>query len=321
MKPGHSRYSILLVLALAGTSLADPIHVYPYKMSPQDLAAVEAAACTKPYGLKLDSALAYDLRGDTSSNARCRSHDTVDRRPLHYLVYCGREPQGWRCTISGEYLRTKIDSKEIYLGAPRERLSEALGAMRYLVKTGKLDPGRGGISSEVELNRPTIYHVHAEPAGARALRFQQGFEWLYVERVANGGYREVPQAEAAALAADINERRDARGPVYDFFYGHHTGNPEYFRNDFLPTARIEGTRDGKFVSLTIDEYCALFDGKPAEDEGLRERSIEHSDISGDTAIVKATLDHGATMITNFFVLLKVDGKWKIANAVQSERAK
>ena len=34
-------------------------------------------------------------------------------------------------------------------------------------------------------------------------------------------------------------------------------------------------------------------------------------------MVRATLVHGATTFTDYFVLLKVDGAWKIANKVYS----
>ncbi len=36
---------------------------------------------------------------------------------------------------------------------------------------------------------------------------------------------------------------------------------------------------------------------------------------GTGAMAKATLLHGATTFTDYFVLLKVDGEWKIANKV------
>ena len=322
MKPAHSRFTIIFFLALAQTSLATVFHATPpYPLPAEDFPALEAAACMKPYGLKLDFAVGKFFRDSRYIEARCASHGTVDRHPLHYHVTCYREPEGLRCSYAYEYLLAKFSSKVVYILAPHERLGMALGATKYLVKIGKFDVQQGGISDDVSLKPRTAYHVHTEAAGEHALRIQNGFQWLYVERDATGRYREVPDTEATVLAAQIEEGRNARGPVYDYFYGHHTGNAAHFRDDFLPTARIEGTRDGKFVSWTIDEYCALFDGKPAEDERWRERSIEHSDVTGDTAIVKATLDHGATVLTDYFVLLKVDGRWKIANAVQTERKK
>ena len=37
--------------------------------------------------------------------------------------------------------------------------------------------------------------------------------------------------------------------------------------------------------------------------------------SGTAAIARATLVHGQTTFVDYFVLLKVDGEWKIANKV------
>lgn len=321
MKPAQYRYTIILTLALAGVSQADAIHASPrYLLSPEDLALVEAAACIQPHGLKVDRAVGYDFRGTTNAHARCRSHGTVDGQPMHYFVSCVRESEGWRCTNTLECLRARIGSKEFCLIAPRGRMSEAYGAVKYVVRLGKYDVGEGGVSDDVKPNSRTVYHVGAEEAGERALRIQKHPKWLYVERTPDG-YREVPEAEAKVLAAQIEEERGARGPVYNYFWAHHTGSPANCRDAFLPAARIEEIRDGKLVSRTSDEYCGLFNGQPAEDEKRRERNIDFFDLAGDTAFVKATLDHGATVLTDYLVLRKIDGKWKIASSVQTSRSR
>ena len=85
------------------------------------------------------------------------------------------------------------------------------------------------------------------------------------------------------------------------------------RKAFLPTAHIEGLRDGKFVSMTVDEYCSRFSGKPAADEATRRRTIDTVDITGTAAMARVTLAHGQTTLRDYFVLLKVDGEWRIAN--------
>lgn len=43
--------------------------------------------------------------------------------------------------------------------------------------------------------------------------------------------------------------------------------------------------------------------------------IDVVDVSGTAAMAKATLKHGATTFTDYFVLLKSDGRWLIANKV------
>ena len=126
---------------------------------------------------------------------------------------------------------------------------------------------------------------------------------------------------ASAIAADQREEAGVRTAIDRYFQGHATGDASHFRIAFLPSAHIEGNREGKFTSWTLDEYCGLFNGKPAADEATRTRTIDLIDVSGDSSIAKATLDHGAMVFTDYFVLLKVNGEWKIANKVYSGRKK
>jgi len=120
---------------------------------------------------------------------------------------------------------------------------------------------------------------------------------------------------SGAARAATTDNDAIRTTISHYFRGHATGDAAHFRKAFLPTAHIEGNRDGKFTSWTLDEYCALFKGSPAADEASRVRTIDQIDISGDAATAKATLDHGAMVFTDYFVLLKVDGEWRIANKV------
>ncbi len=121
-------------------------------------------------------------------------------------------------------------------------------------------------------------------------------------------------------AAPPQSAEDAvRATIHQYFKGHATGDPAEMRKAFLPTAHIEGIREGMFTTWTVDEYCAFGKGKPAADESARVRTIDSIDVSGSAAIAKATLVHGAATFTDYFVLLQVDGEWKIANKVYSRR--
>jgi hypothetical protein len=115
------------------------------------------------------------------------------------------------------------------------------------------------------------------------------------------------------------EEKAVRSTIEQYFRGHATGNGYEMRKAFLQTAHIEGNREGKFVSWTAEEYSSRFTGKPAADEASRKRSIDSVDVSGSAAMARATLVHGATTFTDYFVLLKVDGEWKIANKVYASR--
>jgi hypothetical protein len=120
------------------------------------------------------------------------------------------------------------------------------------------------------------------------------------------------QTPVAGPAADDAAIRVTRGR---YLQGHATGDPSHMRLAFWPTAHIEGIRDGKFVSMTLDDYCARFPGTPAADEATRRRTIDSIDITGPAAMARVTLIHGATTLRDYFVLLKVDGEWRIANKV------
>ena len=121
---------------------------------------------------------------------------------------------------------------------------------------------------------------------------------------------------ASLLHAQTDEQA-VRAAVQQYLKGHATGSAEEMRKAFLPTAHIEGIRNGVFTSWTVDQYVAGFRGTPAADESSRKRTINSIDIQGTAAMARATLVHGATTFTDYFVLLKVDGAWKIANKVYS----
>ena len=116
-------------------------------------------------------------------------------------------------------------------------------------------------------------------------------------------------------AQDDEDVKQIRQVIGVYFRGHATANADTMRSAFLPTAHIEGIRNGTFTSWTVDQYVAGFRGTPAPDEASRTRVIDVVDKSGTAAMAKATLKHGATTFTDYFVLLKSDGMWLIAKKV------
>ncbi len=116
-----------------------------------------------------------------------------------------------------------------------------------------------------------------------------------------------------AVPAAASDEAGVRAALTHYLQGHATGDASHMRLAFLPTAHIEGLRDGAFVSMTLEEYCSRFPGKPADDEATRRRTIDAVDITGNAAMARVTLAHGATTLRDYFVLLKVGGEWRIAN--------
>ncbi|MGM9386478.1 nuclear transport factor 2 family protein [Streptomyces antibioticus] len=128
-----------------------------------------------------------------------------------------------------------------------------------------------------------------------------------------------PEADIA-VAATVPAVEDAvLEPLRAYIRGHATGAPSHFRDAFLPTAHIEGIRDGAFVSWHLDEYCTLFPGRPAPDEPTRTRRIDAVDVHGTVATATMTLSHGADTFTDIFLLTHVTDGWRIANKAYHRR--
>jgi hypothetical protein len=120
----------------------------------------------------------------------------------------------------------------------------------------------------------------------------------------------VPVASAQAQNA---EEAAVRVPIENYFKGHATGEGEYFRKAFHPEAKLFFIRDGKFTTITSEEYISRASGKPPADEAQRKRSIESVNIAGNAAVVVVKLDYPSVKFTDYMSLLKVDGEWKIVN--------
>ncbi|MBP2034427.1 3-hydroxyisobutyrate dehydrogenase-like beta-hydroxyacid dehydrogenase [Streptomyces avidinii] len=121
-------------------------------------------------------------------------------------------------------------------------------------------------------------------------------------------------ADPGSDTATVPTMQDAvLEPLRAYIRGHATGDPAHFRTAFLPTAHIEGVRDGAFVSWSLNEYCALFRGRPAPDEPTRSRRIDIIDVHGTVATATMSLSHGSDTFTDIFLLARVDDGWRIAN--------
>ena len=118
------------------------------------------------------------------------------------------------------------------------------------------------------------------------------------------GYRATAQsAEEAAVRAALEH----------YFRGHATGQGEHFRKVFHTDSKLYAIRDGKFWTLTSEQYISRAPGTAPADEAKRKRTIESVDITGNAAIAKVVLDYPQVKFTDYMSLLKVDGTWMIVN--------
>jgi 3-hydroxyisobutyrate dehydrogenase-like beta-hydroxyacid dehydrogenase len=122
-----------------------------------------------------------------------------------------------------------------------------------------------------------------------------------------------PEADIALAATTPAAGDDVLAPLRAYIRGHATGDSAHFRAAFLPTAHVEGIREGVFTSWPLGDYCALFDGKPAPDEAARSRRVDAVDVHGTVATATMTLRHGADTFTDIFLLVQAGGRWRIAN--------
>jgi 3-hydroxyisobutyrate dehydrogenase len=112
---------------------------------------------------------------------------------------------------------------------------------------------------------------------------------------------------------------DIHVPLQAYFQGHATGEAAWMREAFSPFARIVGIREGKPASLTLDEFCGLFGGSPAEDEATRRRTIDSIESAGNVGCARLTLVHGPITFSDWMLLLEIGGAWKIVSKVYSSR--
>jgi hypothetical protein len=118
-----------------------------------------------------------------------------------------------------------------------------------------------------------------------------------------------------AQSAPSADEAGVRKAIEAYFQGHATGQGEHFRHGMHADMRFSGLREGKLFHRTLDEFAGGFPGKPAADEAKRKRRIVSIDITGIAASAKIELDYPSVFFTDYFLLLKVDGEWKIMDKI------
>jgi hypothetical protein len=99
-----------------------------------------------------------------------------------------------------------------------------------------------------------------------------------------------------------------------YIEGARTGSSRLMRLAFLATARIQGSYGGTPADWTLDEFCALIDkGGPATEV---EAGVVTVELAGTAAMARLEARNWrGTRYTDFFVLLKREGDWRIASKV------
>jgi hypothetical protein len=120
----------------------------------------------------------------------------------------------------------------------------------------------------------------------------------------------APAVQAQQPSAD---EAAVRAAVEKYLEAHATGSGEPLKGVFHPALQLMFVREGAFATRSGEEYVAGFRGTPAADEAQRRRWIEMVDVAGNAAVAKVILDYPAARFTDYFTLLRVDGRWQIMN--------
>lgn len=126
-------------------------------------------------------------------------------------------------------------------------------------------------------------------------------------------------AGVTASSGMSESEQEVRAALEHYLAGHATGDGAHHRMVFHPDSKLYFNRDGKFSTRTAEEYISGSSGRPAADEAQRKRRIVSVDVTGDAAQAKVELDYPNTFFTDYFNLLKVDGKWMIVNKTFNAR--
>ena len=119
----------------------------------------------------------------------------------------------------------------------------------------------------------------------------------------------------AALPLFASDEDEIRAVVGKYFEAHATGAAAPLREAFHPDWRMMSVKEGALVTRTLEQYTSGFTGKAPADEAQRKRSIEQIDITGNAAMAKIRLDYPAATLTDYMLLLKIDGKWQVVSKI------
>lgn len=131
---------------------------------------------------------------------------------------------------------------------------------------------------------------------------------------------QTTQESAADEIRNFTEYHAVEKALQPYIDSAKTGDGTLSRTAFYDHARIVGSVQGEIYVMTADEFeGAVTEAGPAPDVQSRIASIE---ISGPAATARVEfLNWGEFRFTDFFVLYKRDGEWKISSKVYDSHAK
>ncbi|NMP31111.1 nuclear transport factor 2 family protein [Thalassotalea sp. M1531] len=106
------------------------------------------------------------------------------------------------------------------------------------------------------------------------------------------------------------EHQKIAGVIQKYFDGSSKGKPHLLSEAFTDSLELQHVKEGKLVRWQGADYISRF--KPGKTNG-RIGNIVSIDVTGNAAVVKATIKAGKTLFTDYLLLLKLEAGWKITN--------
>jgi hypothetical protein len=124
---------------------------------------------------------------------------------------------------------------------------------------------------------------------------------------------------AADELHSFNEYKAVEKALQPYITSATSGDGNVIRTAFYDHAHIVGSIGGEFYNMDADVFAGVVtEGGPSPDV---KHHIAWIDISGPAAAAKVEFrDWGGNRFTDFFVLYKHDGEWKISGKVYDSHA-
>lgn len=129
----------------------------------------------------------------------------------------------------------------------------------------------------------------------------------------------APLLLAAQPGASAQELPLITTTLMDYIDGTANGDPEQVRRAFHPDFNLYTVNDAD--SLVIRSGAKYIDGIKPGEKNTRQGRIISIDVEGDAAMAKAEIAiPGWRVFTDYFLLLKYEGDWRIVQKSYSWRA-
>ncbi|MBS9464028.1 nuclear transport factor 2 family protein [Flagellimonas sp. 389] len=130
---------------------------------------------------------------------------------------------------------------------------------------------------------------------------------------------ELTKETKADEVQSFNEYKEVEKALQPYIESARTGDGKLSRSAFFDHAHILGSVGGTLYNQTADEFEAVVnEGGPSAEV---QSCIAWIDISGPAAAAKVEfIDWAGLRFTDFFVLYKENGKWRISGKVYDSHA-